>query len=214
MGYDAVRLFVERARTISPRFELTPENARSIVEICRRLDGLPLALELASARVNVLTVQEISARLNDRFALLISDQRTDLEPRHHTLRAAIDWSYVLLTPDEQTLLSRLAVFSAGLTLDMAEAVCSGAGMDTGRIIELLSSLVNKSLIVADTIGRSQARYRLLETIREYALEKLDEAGETARLRDRHLDLFLTRAEEAAPKLGEAYQQLWLNWLED
>ena len=213
MGYGAVRLFVERARAISPRFDLTPEVARSTVEVCRRLDGLPLALELASARVNVLTVQEISARLGDRFALLFSDQRTDFDPRHHTLRAAIDWSFVLLTPEEKTLLSRLAVFSAGLTLDMAEAVCSGAGMDAGRIIELLSSLVNKSLVVADTIGRSQARYRLLETIREYALEKLDEAGETARLRDRHLDLFLARVEEAAPKLGEAYQQVWLNGLE-
>ena len=213
MGYGAVRLFVERARAISPRFDLTPQAARSTVEVCRRLDGLPLALELASARVNVLTVQEISARLGDRFALLFSDH-TGYEPRHHTLRAAIDWSFVLLTPEEKTLFSRLAVFSAGLTLDMAEAVCSGGGMDAGRIIELLSSLVNKSLVVAHTIGRSQARYRLLETIREYALEKLDEAGETARLRDRHLDLFLARVEDAAPKLGEAYQQLWLNWLED
>ncbi len=213
MQYDAVRLFVERARAISPNFNLTSENARSTVEICRRLDGLPLALELASARVNVLTVQEIAARLNDRFALLTSGQRRGHEPRHHTLRAAIDWSYALLTADEQILLRRLAVFEAGCTLDTAEAICSGEGIAAEHTLDRISSLVSKSLVIADTIGRTQARYRLLETIREYALEKLDEAGETARLRDRHLDLFLARAEEAAPKLNDAYQQLWLNWLE-
>ena len=213
MQFDAIHLFVERARAILPGFNLTPDNGWPIVEICRRLDGLPLALELASARTNVLTVQEIAARLHDRFALLVSSRTTRFEPRHHTLRAAIDWSFTLLAADEQTLLRRLAVFPAGWTLDMAEVVCAGEGMDGSRILHLLSLLADKSLIVAETTGRSQARYRLLETIREYALEKLDEAGETAKLRDRHLNLFLARAEEAAPKLGEAYQQLWLNWLE-
>ena len=213
MQHDAIRLFVERARAISPDYNLNSENAWSTVEICRRLDGLPLALELASVRVNVLTAQEIAARLNDRFSLLISSQRRGFEPRHHTLRAAIDWSYDLLSIEEQTFLSRLAVFTAGCTLDMAEAVCSGEGIGEERTLALLSSLVDKSLIIAETTGRTQARYRLLETIREYALEKLDEAGEMARLRDRHLDLLLARAEEAAPKLNEAYQQLWLNWLE-
>ncbi len=127
MGYDAVRLFVERARANSPNFSLTPENAWSTVETCRRLDGLPLALELASARVNVLTVQEIVTRLNDRFALLISSQRRGIEPRHQTLRAAIDWSYTLLPMDEQILLRRLAVFEAGCTLDTVEAICTGDG---------------------------------------------------------------------------------------
>ena len=213
MDYDAVRLFVERARAISPYFNLTSENAWSTIEICRRLDGLPLALELASARVNVLTVQEIADRLDDRFDLLISAQRTGLEPRHSTLRAAIDWSYALLTAEEQALLCRMAVFETGCTLDTAESVCSGESIAAQDILDLISSLVSKSLVVAETVGRAQARYRLLETIREYALEKLSEAGEAARLRDRHLDLFLARAEEAAPKLGEAYQQLWLNWLE-
>ena len=125
MGYDAVRLFVERARANSPNFNLTNENAWSTIETCRRLDGLPLALELASARVNVLTVQEIVTRLNDRFALLTSSQRRGIEPRHHTLRAAIDWSYALLPMDEQILLRRLAVFEAGCTLDTAEAICTG-----------------------------------------------------------------------------------------
>ena len=213
MGYDAVRLFVERARANSPNFSLAPENAWSIVEACRRLDGLPLALELASARVNVLTVQEIVTRLNDRFALLISTQRTGIEPRHQTLRAAIDWSYALLPMDEQVLLRRMAVFEAGCTLDTVEAICTGDGIAADHTLDRISSLVSKSLVVADTIGRAQARYRLLETIREYALGKLDEAGETKQMRNCHLDLFLVRAEEAAPKLGEAYQQLWLNWLE-
>jgi DNA-binding CsgD family transcriptional regulator/tetratricopeptide (TPR) repeat protein len=213
MGYDAVRLFVERSRAISPRFDITPENTQATVEICRQLDGLPLALELASSRVNVLTVQEIAARLNDRLTLLTSGQDRGLEPRHQTLRAAIDWGYVLLPADEQILLRRLAVFKAGCTLDMAEAVCCEQDTGERRTLDQISSLVSKSFIAADTIGRTQARYRLLETIREYALEKLEEAGETKQLHDRHLDLFLARAEEAAPKLNEAYQQLWLNWLE-
>ena len=213
MGYDAVQLFVERARAISPQFTLTPENARSITAICQHLDGLPLALELASARSNVLTVQEIAARLDDRFTLLTAGQRTGFEPRHQTLRATIDWSYAMLSAEEQTLLNRLAVFSAGCTLDAVEAICSGTGIARGQVLDLISSLVTKSLVVAETTGRSQARYRLLETIREYALGKLDEAGETERIRDRHLNLYLARAEEAAPKQFEAYQQLWLNWLE-
>jgi predicted ATPase/DNA-binding CsgD family transcriptional regulator len=211
--YDALRLFVERARAISPDFKLNLENAGPTVEICRRLDGLPLALELASARVNVLTIRQIADHLNDRFDLLISAQRTGFEARHHSLRAAIDWSYALLNPEEQALLRRLAVFEVGCTLDTVESVCSGEEIAAQDILELISSLVSKSVVVAETVGRTQARYRLLETIRAYALERLEEAGEIARLRDRHLDLFLARAEEAAPKLNEAYQQLWLNWLE-
>jgi predicted ATPase/DNA-binding NarL/FixJ family response regulator len=213
LRYDAVRLFVERARLFSPNFSLTSENASAVAEICQRLDGLPLAIELASARLNVLTVQEIAARLDNRFTLLTSGQRTGLEARHRTLRAVIDWSFALLSADEQTLLRRMAVFAAGCTLDTAEAVCSGEGIEAGDMLDLLGSLVDKSLVIAETSGRPQARYRLLETIREYALEKLYEAGEARRLRDRHLELFLARAEEAAPKLGDAYQQLWLNWLD-
>ena len=157
LQYDAVRLFVERARAISPAFTITAGNAPAIVEICRRLDGIPLALELASARVNVLTVQQIAARLDDRFALLTSGPRTALVPHHHTLRAAIDWSYALLTTEEQTLLRRLAVFAGGFTLDTAEAVCSGDGIAAGRVLDLLSSLVTKSLVVAETTSRARAR---------------------------------------------------------
>lgn len=211
--YDAINLFVERARAISPNFTLTFKNAPAIVEVCQHLDGLPLAIELASARVKVLTVQEIAARLNDRFTLLTSGSRTGVEPRHQTLKAAIDWSFALLTPEEQTLLSRLAVFAAGCSLDMAEAICSGEGILPAQMLDLLSSLIDKSLIVAETSGKTPARYRLLETIRLYALEKLQEAGEARRMHDRHLDLFLVRTEEAIPKQFEAYQQLWLNWLE-
>ena len=213
LHYDAVRLFVERASLISPDFCSTTKNAPAIAEICWHLDGLPLAIELASARVNVLTIQEIAAHLDDRFSLLTSGQRSGLQPRHRALRATIDWSYALLTAEEQALLRRLAVFASGCTLDTAEAVCAGKGIETWRTLELLSSLVDKSLIIAETTGRTQARYRLLETIREYALEKLDESDEGQRLHDRHLDLFLARAEESMPKQFMAYQQLWLNWLE-
>jgi predicted ATPase/DNA-binding CsgD family transcriptional regulator len=212
--YDAVRLFVERAREVSPNFVLTSENASMIVEICQRLDGLPLAIELASARVNVLTVQEITTRLDERFTLLTSRQRAGIEPRHYTLRAAIDWSYSLLTVDEQIFLRRLAVFTAGCTLDMAKVICFEEEIEEKFTLDLLSELVDKSLLIAETAGGAQARYRLLETIREYLLEKLDQAGETAQLRNRHLDQFLARAEEAGSKLNDEFQQLWLNRLED
>ena len=205
---------MERARAISPTFTITPENAYAIIEICRRLDGIPLALELAGARVNVLTAQQIAARLNNRFALLTSGRRTALASHHQTLRAAIDWSYDFLTSQEQTLLCRLAVFEAGCILDVARAVCLDDRISEEHLLDLLSSLVDKSLVTSETIGRAEARYRLLETIREYALEKLAESGEASRLRDRHLDWYLARAEEIAPKLeSSSYQGLWLNWLD-
>ena len=211
--YEAILLFVERAQALIPDFKLTTGNAKSIIEICTRLDGLPLALELASARINVFTIQEIATRLNDRFNLLISIHRRGLKSRHYTLRTTIDWSYALLSPDEQTLMNRLAVFPGGWTLDVAELICLGNGIEKENFLALISSLVDKSFIIAETSGRTIARYRYLETIREYAMEKLVEGGESALLCDRHLDIFLARAEEAAPKLGESYQQLWLNWLE-
>ena len=212
--YDAVHLFIERARAISPHFRITPENALAIVEICRGLDGIPLALELASARLNILTPQQIAARLDDRFALLNSGQSTGAVTHHQTLRAAIDWSYDLLTSEEQTLLRRLAVFEAGCTLDVAESVCSGKELAQERTLDVLSSLVDKSLVMAETSGRAEARYRLLETIREYTLGKLEESGETSRLRDRHLDLLVARSEEIALKLQTpAFQNLWFSWLD-
>jgi len=213
MDYSAIHLFVERAHTLSPHFRLTSKNAKTIAEICQRLDGLPLALELASARTNVLTIQEIATHLDDRFAFLTSGLRAGFEPRHQTLLATIDWSYELLTFEERTLLNRLSVFSAGCTLDTAEVICSDDGITPEQILDVLSSLVAKSLVLAETTGHIQARYRLLETIREYTLGKLAEAGESKLMRDRHLDLYVARAEEAMPKQFKAYQQLWLNWLE-
>lgn len=213
LQYDAVRLFVERARAVLPDFGITATNASSIVQICRLLDGLPLALELASARTNVLTLQQIVERLDDRFTLLISRQRDELDPRHHTLRATMDWSHDLLASSEQVVLRRLSVFAGGCSLATSEAVCVGEEIESGQLLELLSSLVNKSLIMAQTLQRGEARYSLLETIRQYAQEKLTASGEWAAIHDRHLQCFLQLAEETTPKLSGEYQQLWLNWLE-
>lgn len=209
---ESVRLFVDRARSIVPNFSLTPDNAASIAAICRDLDGIPLAIELASARVNVLGVQQIEQRLDRRFDLLVATARRGDE-RHRTLRTAIDWSYELLSSSERTMLQRLALFSAGFTLSTAEAVCAWGSIQRDDVLDLLTSLVNKSLVVAETLQGGEARYHLLETIRDYALEKLIESGEAARLRDRHLDFYLVRAEEIEPKLRGPYERLWMAWLE-
>jgi non-specific serine/threonine protein kinase len=202
MDYASVQLFVDRARASVPAFALSPENLDAVVSICRRLDGLPLAIELASRRVNVLTVQEIAAHLDDRFTLLAGAGEASDIPHHGTLRQAIDWSYESLGPVERTVLQRLAVFIGGCSLDTASQLCTGIdglptraeGADRSRMLELVSSLVAKSLLLAETLGRSEARYSLLETIREYALEKLSEAGEADQVRNMHLDLFTARAE--------------------
>ncbi|MGQ0600695.1 MAG: LuxR C-terminal-related transcriptional regulator [Anaerolineales bacterium] len=211
--YDAVRLLVERTRAVLPHFGVTPANVLSIVEICRRLDGLPLALELASARSNVLTHQEISERLGDRFSLLVSRQRSEPDPRHRTLRTAMDWSYDLLSTPEQVMLRRLSVVAGGCSLATAEAVCAGNGVKREQVLDLLSSLVNKSLVVAQTLQGGEARYHLLETIRQYAQEKLMASDEGSVIHDQHLQCFLELTEQTAPKLSGKYQQLWLNWLE-
>ncbi|MCB0097408.1 MAG: hypothetical protein KDE46_16875, partial [Caldilineaceae bacterium] len=217
LHYDAVRLFTERAHAISPQFKLTTANAPAIVEICRRLDGIPLALELASARVNVLTVQQIAARLDDRLTLLSAGHRSMSTPHHHTLRAAINWSYDLLSPLEQTLLHRLALFTASFTLSTGESVCAWGALQREALLELLSALVAKSLVVAETLQGSEARYRLLETIRQYAQEKLKASTEVSTewcdAHDRYLASYVRITEEIAPKLREQYQQLWFNWLE-
>ena len=212
--YEAVALFLDRARTIVPDFILTPENARAVANICIRLDGMPLAIELAAARVNVLTAGQIAARLDNRFAFLKSDRRDAINARHQALRAAIDWSYDLLSPQEQMLFRRLSVFAGGFSLATAEAVCTGHGVEGEQLLPVLSSLVNKSLIVAETLRPDNARYTLLETIRQYAAEKLRVSEEGPAIRDRHLRCFLNLTEETEPKLEGEYQQLWLNWLED
>lgn len=208
---DAVQLFVERARSILPNFGLTPDNAEIVSAICRDLDGIPLAIELASARVTVLSVKQIQERLDRRFDLLVSTTRAD--ERHRTLRAAIDWSYDLLSSSERLLLQRLAVFTAGFALSTAESACAWGEIRRAEVLDLLSSLVSKSLVVAQTLQGSEARYRLLETIRQYAQEKLKDSGEWDLAHDRYLDCFLRLVEEIAPKLREQYQQLWFNWLE-
>jgi predicted ATPase/DNA-binding NarL/FixJ family response regulator len=211
--FDAVELFIERARTILPAFELTASNGAEVVRICRHLDGIPLAIELASARINVLSVEQIAARLDHRFQLL-SPAAHVTHSHHDTLRAAIDWSYDLLSTSEQVMLRRLSVFAGGCSLAAVEAVCAGDGLEREQALELLSSLINKSLVVAQTLQRSEARYALLETIRQYGREKLIAAGERSALQDRHLQCFLHLTEETRPKLTGQYQQLWLDWLED
>jgi predicted ATPase/class 3 adenylate cyclase len=180
---EAVRLFADRAAAVKPGFMVTAENAAAIAAVIRRLDGVALAIELAAARVPAMTPAELARRLDRRFAVLAGGRRGAVE-RHQTLRAAIDWSFELLTEPEQRLLGRLAVFAGGCTLPAAETVCTGEGIDPGAVFGLLASLVARSLVVAEESG-PQSRYRLLETIRQYSEERLDQAGETEQWRARH-----------------------------
>ncbi len=201
-GYEGVRLFVERARAVSPLI-LDHASANHVVEICRRLDGIPLALEMAAARLDVLSLDQIASRLNDRFGLLTRAHRTSAR-RQETLRSTIDWSYDLLSPLEQTLFRRLAVFAGTFSLEAAEAVCSGSDLRSGDVLEVLSGLVEKSLM---TVSRTNlgVRYRLLETVREYALDKFRRnAADERRTRNRHLGFFLAFAE---PLEAEFYSRL-------
>lgn len=210
--FDAVQLFVDRAQAILPAFKLAAGNAAAVARICRNLDGIPLAIELASARLNILTAEQIAARLDDHFQLLAP--AAHLTRSHHdTLRAAIDWSYDLFSEAEQVVLQRLSVIAGSCSVAAAESICAGSGIDREQMLELLSSLVDKSLVLADTLQRGEARYSLLETIRQYAQERLIASGEGPVIRDRHLDCFLQLVEETAPKLRGEYQELWLNWLE-
>jgi predicted ATPase/DNA-binding CsgD family transcriptional regulator len=205
--YDAVLLFADRARAALPAFAVTDANAAAVVELCRRLDGIPLALELAAAWVAVLTPDQIAARLDDRFRLLTGGSRTAL-PRQQTLRAALDWSYHLLTEPEQQLFRRLAVFAGGFALEAAEAVCGGDGLEPQAILAVLAQLVDKSLVQADVQDR-EGRYRLLETVRAYALDASTEAGEAEVMRQRHASSYLALAEAAEPQLRGAQQVAWL-----
>ena len=180
---DAVRLFVERAQAVRAGFAVDQTNAVAVAEVCRRLDGVPLAIELAAARVAMLTPTEIAERLDQRFRLLTGSERGTAE-RHQTLRAAIDWSYELLDASEQRVLDRLSVFVGSFSLDAAEAVTSGGVVDRADVFELLAGLVARSLVQANTAG-SETRYRLLETVRQYAQEHLDDAEETESVRAAH-----------------------------
>lgn len=208
---EAVRLFVERAQAVQPRFALTSANAASVTQICQRLDGIPLAIELAASRVQALSVENIGQRLDDAFRLLTGGSRTAL-PRHQTLRALVTWSYNLLSPQERLLLHRLSVFVGGWTLGAAEVICAGEGIAKEEVLELLTHLVAKSLVVPDEQD-GQARYRFLETIRLYAHEKLYESGEGQALRYRHLEYFTNWAEAVEPKLRGAEQFVYQKQLE-
>jgi predicted ATPase/class 3 adenylate cyclase/DNA-binding CsgD family transcriptional regulator len=211
LGFESVRLFVERAQLVVPAFTVTTQNAHAVLQVCSRLDGIPLALELAAARARVLTVEQIATRLDDRFRLLTGGSRTALR-RQQTLRTLVDWSHDLLSERERVLFRRLAVFAGGWALEAAEGVCFGDGIDQGDVLDLLTGLVDKSLVLAEEQG-DEKRYRFLETIRHYAAEKLDEAGETARSRDCHRDWYVALAEQAEPELSGPAQIAWLDHLE-
>jgi predicted ATPase len=202
---DAVRLFMERGRAVRPDFALDESNCGAVARLCRRLDGLPLAIELAAARLAVLTPDELAHRLDRRFQILTGGERTAVE-RHQTLRAAVDWSYDLLEPAERQLFDRLGVFTGGFSLDAAETVCSGGEIDDSEIFELLARLVARSLVVADA-ERAATRYRQLETIRQYAQEHLA-ASDTSAIRARHAQYYTVLATAAAPKLAGPDEDLW------
>jgi non-specific serine/threonine protein kinase len=212
--YAAVRLFCERAAAVRPGFALTAESAPAVAQVCARLDGIPLALELAAARVRVLPPQQLLARLEDRFRLLTGGSRTALE-RHQTLRAAVDWSYALLSDPERTLFARLSVFAGGWTLEAAEAVGAGGGIEASGVLELLARLVDKSLVVADEQPGGTARYRLLETLRQYAQERLEASGEAAAVRLRHAACYAGLAAQTPAYLDRptAEQGAWYDGLE-
>jgi predicted ATPase len=231
MRYEAVRLFVERARGVKANFALTDENAQSVAEICARLDGLPLAIELAAARVKLLSPQAILSRLDHRLKLLTGGAR-DLPTRQQTMSGAVEWSYELLTEEEKQLFRRLAVFAGGFTFESAEAVVGGqatvaageetinekAATDVERqmidVLDSITSLVDKSLLVAKEQAGGNVRFRMLEVVREYALDRLEAGGESEAMRHNHAAHFLAFAEEAEPQLQGARQAEWLNRLEE
>jgi predicted ATPase/class 3 adenylate cyclase/Tfp pilus assembly protein PilF len=210
-GNAAVRLFSERAASAIPSFRLNEKNAATIATICQRLDGIPLAIELAAARIRLLSVEQIATRLDDAFHLLTTGARTAL-PRHQTLKALIDWSYNLLTPAEQTLLLRLSVFTGGWDLPSAEAVATGDGIDAREVINLMAQLVDKSLIRVEPMESGENRYRMLETIRKYAHDLLMEKGEHPAVYKRFLEYFSRMAKQAAPHLWDKEQGEWMRRL--
>lgn len=212
MSSGAVRLFVDRARSRLPAFELTPENADAVARICRELDGIPLAIELSTARMGALAVEQVAERLEDSLKLLTGGDRT-AAPRHRTLRATLDWSYALLEPPERSLFERLSVFAGGFTLEAAEAVGSGDGMEENGVLELLSRLVDKSMVVVEAVGDGGMRYGMLEPVRRYGRERLESSGESPDVRRRHAAWYFELAREVEPWLGGARRQACLNRLE-
>ena len=214
---EAVALFVDRAQAVQPRFALSPESAPAVAAVCALLDGIPLALELAAARIRALSVDQLLARLEDRFRLLTGGSRTALE-RHQTLRAAVDWSHALLTEPERVLFRRLAVFAGGWGLEAAEAVGpdpdgTDGGLAREDVLDLLTRLVDQSLVLVDAPPAGPARYRLLETLRQYARQRLTASGEADVVRGRHAAFYLALAEQAALALSGPEQLAWLDRLE-
>ena len=207
--YEAVKLFAARAVAVSPDFVLTDDNASAVAEICRRLDGIPLAIELAAARVRLLSPDQIASRLDDRFRLLRGGSRDGL-PHQQTLQALIDWSHDLLSEPERIAFRRMGVFGGGRTLEALEAVCSGDGIEEFEVLDLLEQLVDKSLISVERDASGNTRYTMIESVWHYSREKLEASGEAAALRDRHLKYFLDFALKAAPHLEGPDQKTWLD----
>ncbi|CAG1771967.1 partial Putative HTH-type transcriptional regulator, partial [uncultured bacterium] len=208
---EAARLFLDRAVAAQADFAASDRTSPAIAQICYRLDGLPLAIELAAARVKVLAVDQIAARLDDRFTLLSFGERTAPD-RHQTLRAMIDWSYGLLAQLEKTLFRRLAVFAGGWTLEAAQAVCGSDDLDPQVMLDVLTRLIDKSLVQVRK-RNGETRFSMLETIRQYANEKLLEANELEGIRHRHLDCFVKLAEESEPRLQGPEQARWIDRLD-
>ncbi len=211
-SFEAVQLFLDRAMRSRPDFQVTLQNAAALVSICHRLDGIPLAIELAAARVRSLSVEEINRKLDQRFRLLTGGSRTAL-PRQQTLRSLIDWSYDLLNDSERLLLQRESVFAGGWTLEAAEHVCVGASVEDGKVLDIMTSLADKSLVLAEE-SNGQMRYRLLETVRQYAREKLAETADSETLRSRHSEYFLALAQKMDSNLSGPGQAEWLGRLEE
>ncbi|MFI0412461.1 ATP-binding protein [Actinomadura sp. 3N508] len=214
LGYGSVRLFADRAAAVRPGFTVDAGTVADVIAICRALDGIPLAIELAAARLRSLTSGQIAARLGDRFRLLTGGSRAAL-PRHRTLRAVVDWSWDLLDDVERTVLRRLSVFAGGAAPDAAVHVCGLAAPDAPEphdVIDVIAALIDKSLVMAD--GNADVRYRLLETVRVYAGERLEEAGETGRVRSAHAAYLVDLAERAEPELRRHDQLRWAERLAD
>ena len=210
-GYESVRLFVERASYRQPYFALTQENAEAVAKICRTLDGIPLAIELAAARVGALSVGQIEARLENSLELLTGGRTAS--PRQRTLEGALDWSLDLLSEKELDLFGRLSVFAGGWTLEAAETVVAGSDVEEDDVLDLLLSLVDKSLVVAEASGDVELRYRMLEPVRQYSSERLKASREAERVQKRHAEYYLALAERAEPELKGAWQEVWFKRLE-
>ena len=212
MRYEALKLFVDRARLRLPDFELTEKNAGAVARVCRKLGGIPLAIELATARMGALAVEQVAQRLETSLDVLGGGSRT-AAARQRTLRATLDWSHDLLSEDEKALFRRLSVFAGGWTLEAAEAVCSGGGVEQEDVLDLLGTLVDKSLVVAGATSSGALRYGMLEPIRQYAKELLEQGGQAEVVQGQHGAFFLALAEEAEPELAGTTQGVWAERLE-